>query len=364
VFLCFAAQISKLKKVKITSMNSSKFKITLFLLLLFFGILFFTWSGLWGITLILLIIFDSLSIKLIPNFIKNKVPNWFYRISKYCYVFFTLLFFGVFCRVFFFEIYFIPSSSMERKLSEGDIIVVEKLTYGPILPKNLSEIPFLGLLFKSKKIENQCYKRLNGHGNILRNDIVVFKKEEQGRSYIKRIIGLPNETLKIIDSKVYIDNKLLEEKESFTFEYISKNQNQIKKNYLLSNFEHKNFDLRDSLKRNIYNSKSKVQSVFPKEKVFEWNRDNYGEIWIPEKGKSINLDKNIIPFYKNIIESESGLKIKTIKDTDDIFLGNEKINKYVFIHNYYFLLGDNRHFSNDSRFIGFIYKKNIIGKLF
>nr|WP_303318483.1 signal peptidase I [Flavivirga sp. MEBiC07777] len=298
------------------------------------------------------------------RFLKKRLSKDLFIVLKYFYAIFSIIFVALFCRVFLFEIYFIPSSSMERTLSKGDIVVVNKLEYGPKVPNKLSDIPF-GNLFnktneKQKKINPQNV-RLKGFDDIRRNDIIVFERPIKHKKLIKRIIGLPGETLKIVNSKVFINDSFLEEKPNYVFEYNYKAVEFKDNTFTLSNIEYENSNFEDKIERTIHFPKKKVDHIFPKEKIFDWNRDNYGSVTIPKEGVSITLDLKSIYLYKDIIEFETGKKINI--DINEIHINKEKLTKYSFKDDYFFVMGDNRHYSSDSRSIGFVSQNSIQGKL-
>jgi signal peptidase I len=112
-----------------------------------------------------------------------------------------------------------------------------------------------------------------------------------------------------------------------------------------------------SLQRNI--------AIEPEAGVFpynsNWNKDNYGPIYIPQAGKTVALTIQSLPFYKKIItEYEKGNDLKVIGN--DIYINGQKVTTYTFEQDYYWMMGDNRHNSEDSRYWGFVPANHIVGK--
>lgn len=147
--------------------------------------------------------------------------------------------------------------------------------------------------------------------------------------YIKRCIALPGDTLKIDSARIFINSKL---------------QSDIK---LPEGF-------RISLK-NAYSP-----NFFPNDFRFKWNLDYFGPIVVPKKGDSVKLSIDNLNLYKRIIRTYENNKLE-IKGMD-IFINEKKTCTYIFKMNYYFVLGDNRHNSIDSRYWGLVPEDHIIGK--
>ena len=299
--------------------KKNKEKITIILLFLFiiFTVVFYIWSKLFLLSIFLIIIFDSITTQFFYKKIKDKLSKKLIKITKYACFFILPIGVAVFCRVFFFEIYSIPSGSMETTLTEGDMIVISKLPYGPKMPNSVEEVPFGGIFFwkkKSTQIELQKHNRLKGIYSIKRNDVIVFRgtKENYTKKFVKRIIGLPSDTLKIIDSKVFINQKAQEELTNYVFEYNYKTDKIKDNSFILSNNEYEKLspEKRIEIERTIHKPKTDLDNIYPYEKVFEWNRDNYGHVIIPKINMKILLTPDNIHTYIDVISLETGKKVE------------------------------------------------------
>lgn len=230
-------------------------------------------------------------------------------------------------KVFIAEAYRIPTSSMESTLLAGDYVIVNKLTYGPRTP---NVIPFTNIEIPSIK-----FPMLS---QIHHNDVLIFEYPEiikhelteEKSNYVKRCVGLPGDTLSIINRKVHVNGKRLEEPSTLRFS----------------------------------RTKSKIfgvpnHSIFPKNS--EWNEDNYGPILIPEEGEEIKLSPRNISRWIDLIKYENKDSRISTKN-GKILKDSVELQTYIFRNNYYFFLGDNRDESYDSRFWGFVPEKMIIGK--
>ncbi|XMD99683.1 MAG: signal peptidase I [Candidatus Karelsulcia muelleri] len=242
-------------------------------------------------------------------------------------------------KLYIFQIFFIPSSSMEKSLLIGDFLFVSKFNYG-------IRIPITQLLIKFPYLRLPSLKKINHNDMIVFNFPNDFKSKsiDKKKYYIKRCIGLPGDNLIIKNGLLYINGLLKKEK----------------KNSLLFKVQKKLKNKLISLKKEIIPNSLKETNIFPEDKL--WNRDNYGPIYIPKKGDCLYLNKKNIFIYKDLITKyeNNSLKLKLKKNV--FIINNKKTFKYLVKKNYYFMLGDNRENSLDSRYWGFLPFDHIVGK--
>lgn len=277
---------------------------------------------------------------------------------------------------------------MHGTLFEGDYVVINKLAYGaraPLTPLSLQaggEKKFLDWI-------TWPYMRMPGYSTIKRNDVIAFNYAltddvpvDMREEYIKRCIALPGDTLHIVNSKVYVNNKLNEPATIYKSYKVASDQAidtaVLKRLNILQNSfsaDGRNYSFfmsaaaADSLYKLSFVRTITIQpflkedyhpSVFPNYAAIQWNNDFFGPLYIPKKGDSVLLDKNNIVLYQKIIER---FELRTFSFKDDLVLINgEQVKHYTFKNNYYFVMGDNRYNSTDSRAWGFIPESHIIGK--
>lgn len=341
------------------------------------------------------------------------------------------IFIALSLRMFFIEAYSIPTSSMEKTLLVGDYIFVSKYRYGPRMPMTPIAIPFTHNVLPFTKNSNSFisevqlpYKRLSGYKRIKNFEVVVFNYPEgdtviknlpeksyyslvrqYGRkeihekydliykpvdkrdNYIKRAIGIPGDTIKIIDGTTFINGKTEYKPIGQQFNYSIKSKGTSEDTVIFDKLGISRYDityndfnsiygvpLTSTMYRTLLDSsyfkaivryenidyRSASNQIFPFHKDYTWTEDNFGPVVVPRKGDTVDLTIENLPLYDRIISNYEKNELRIHEG--NIYINNKIVTSYTFKLDYYFMLGDNRHNSNDSRYWGFVPEDHIIGK--
>lgn len=335
-------------------------------------------------------------------------------------------------RMFLIEAYTIPTSSMEKSLLVGDFLFVSKFNFGPKQPTTPLSFPFVHNTMPFSKTAKSYlewmklpYYRFPGLEKIQNNDVVVFNypngdtvaikiqnpdyyalARQYGRkriwndqvnfgrviyrpvdkreNYIKRCIGIPGDTLQIIDDVVHINGKELIspgvrqfkfivttngdpinpkrlEKLRVTEEVRTVGRNQYEITLTEKALEEiKGYSNVLSIVRSNAPRDNWAPYIFPYDSAYKWNEDNYGPLVIPRKGMTVPINLTNLPLYERIIDvfENNDLDIAGNK----IYINGEEKSSYTFKMDYYWMMGDNRHNSADSRFWGYVPEDHVVGK--
>lgn len=338
--------------------------------------------------------------------------------------------------LFVFQLYKVPTSSMEKTILIGDYIYVSKIAYGPQVPNTPISMPFVfNTMPFTENTKSYCdaiqwdYHRLKGIKKIKRGDVVVFNYpegdtvlitkrlrptpgvsyydvlrsyqstygEREGRArlyedydvnvhpvdkrenYIKRCVALPGDKIKIEGTRLTINGVEAQIPDTEQHIYF------VQTTAPLTDYAMRKVGVREwggnmpyyyltmtAEEAKVVEKMAIVESVtlydnttaglefFPNSKSYSWTQDNFGELWVPQKGTTIALTTENLPLYRRIIEQYEGHNLE-VKD-GQILIDGTPADSYTFAMDYYWMMGDNRHNSADSRFWGFVPEDHIVGK--
>ena len=323
---------------------------------------------------------------------------------------------------YFMQPFTIPTSSLEKTLLVGDYLFVSKFHYGAKAPMTTASLPMVHdtvpvLNAKSYyKGLQYPYVRIPGFQKIKRNDIVVFgwpvdtltnitdpssavdiKPMDKKSNYVKRAVGVPGDSLEVRDGYVFINGepndlpdraklqfgyqfrttvglnpKFMAERYNITDLYRLENKSWRDSRVFAAHMTNeelekfKNFPSLDTILQVTSERGQRDPSIFPHDPQYAFNSNQFGPIYIPEAGKTVDINSESISFYKRIIEvyegSELGIENKITQSGTQVLLNGNPLTSYTFKQDYYWMMGDNRNNSQDARMWGYVPFNHVVGK--
>jgi len=305
------------------------------------------------------------------------------------------------------EAYTIPTSSMEGSLLVGDFLFVSKVHYGARTPQTPLQVPLTHRDIWGTNIPSYVSWiqlpswRLPGLSSVQRNDVVVFNYPAELETpmdlrlnYIKRCIAVAGDTIEIKDMQIAVNGKKVKNPSMTQFAY------KIVTNTEINNRVFDNLGIKERRRRfngyTVWTTPEKVKELkklsfvsnvmlmnqdtldkeirtgyFPNQEMslssnqsatkFNWNEDNFGPLLVPKKGMTIQLTPQNLQLYQTLIKYHEYNKQVEIKE-GVLYIEGKEVKRYAFKQDYYFMMGDNRHNSQDSRYWGFVPGDHIVGK--
>ncbi len=291
-------------------------------------------------------------------------------------------------RVFLFQVISVDHFHMSSTLLPGDKVIVNKFRAGARLPISIIGLPGANAPYIDGI--RLPYMRLPAFKKLNRQEVVAFnipagsdKPIDRKRLMISRIVGLPEDTVMIMDKQLSVNNKALLPPESGRVEYRVVTSGEpvsddfirkydLEKPRVVANVGIFDVDLPKDANlilekapgiRTVRETRQFIGDAavdyYPQSNFFKWNRDQFGPFRVPAKGMTVDIEIRTVDFYRAIIETQE--KHDVLIDFAGVHIDGKLVTSYTFEKDYYFVLSDSRDNPDDSRMIGFVPADHIVG---